>query len=87
MAKKSKERYKKIKKDPILLDKKRKSSLKHYYKNRTKILENNRKNNKNRLLKYHNLTGLLCNRCNVFIGLAKENINILYSAIKYLEKI
>jgi hypothetical protein len=30
--------------------------------------------------------GLLCMKCNVFIGLAQEDITILKSAIKYLKK-
>ena len=28
--------------------------------------------------------GLLCNKCNSLLGMAKDNINILQSAIKYL---
>jgi hypothetical protein len=31
------------------------------------------------------IRGLLCNRCNAFIGLAKDSIIILKDAIKYLE--
>jgi len=30
--------------------------------------------------------GLLCSQCNMFIGLAKEDKNILSRAIKYLEE-
>ena len=30
--------------------------------------------------------GLLCLKCNAFIGLAKENINTLVSAIEYLKE-
>ena len=32
-----------------------------------------------------NIRGLLCNNCNIMIGHAKDNINILESAIKYLK--
>lgn len=31
--------------------------------------------------------GLLCHSCNIMLGLAKDNINTLLSAIKYLEKV
>jgi len=30
--------------------------------------------------------GLLCNKCNTLLGMSKDNIEILKSAIKYLEK-
>jgi Recombination endonuclease VII len=33
-----------------------------------------------------NVRGLLCNHCNYLIGNAKEDINILYKAISYLER-
>ena len=31
--------------------------------------------------------GILCSKCNIGIGQLKENINILYNAIKYLEEL
>lgn len=31
--------------------------------------------------------GILCNHCNVMIGMAKEDLSILEKAIKYLDKI
>ncbi len=29
--------------------------------------------------------GLLCNSCNLLLGFAKENVNVLKAAIKYLK--
>jgi len=30
--------------------------------------------------------GLLCNRCNVILGMAKDNIAILQTAVAYLQR-
>jgi len=49
------------------------------------------------LLKLHNaeidhnhqtnkVRGILCHKCNVVLGMANDNINVLYSAIKYLKE-
>jgi transposase-like protein len=37
--------------------------------------------------KTNKVRGLLCNNCNSFLGLAKDDINILKKAITYLKKI
>jgi len=42
------------------------------------VIDHNHKNQK--------IRGLLCRNCNSMIGMAKENLKILYSAIKYLRK-
>ena len=60
-------------------------------KNCCQICSINQKDSKRRFAIDHNhstgkIRGLLCQTCNQAIGMLKENKDILYSAIKYLEK-
>ena len=34
----------------------------------------------------NHIRGLLCNKCNVLLGMARDNVNILQAAIEYLSK-